>query len=69
MNENNLKETNESSKQSGENENLSEVSNADMVNIYNMPNMTSGSGPSEVNVEEIRRLYGRSVINKGIYKK
>ncbi|MBU3160397.1 hypothetical protein KPL37_11635 [Clostridium frigoris] len=67
MNESNLNETKKSGKQSGENENFSEVSNADMVNIYDMPNMTSG--PSEVNVEEIRRLYGRSVINKGIYRK
>lgn len=67
MSEINLNEAKESSKQLGEDESFSEDSNADMVNTYNMTNMTSGS--SDATLEEIRRLYGRSVINKGIYRK
>ncbi|WP_298846605.1 hypothetical protein [Clostridium sp.] len=64
MSEINLNEEKKSSKQSVENEGFCDTSNVEMANMTNMKSV-----PSDTTLEDIRRLYGRSSINKGIYRK
>lgn len=67
MNKNDLNEIKKSNEQAGDNEVVNEPSNVEVANMYNMPNMISG--PSGDALEEKRKLYGRSSINKGISRK
>lgn len=62
MNKNNLNETDESNKQSGNNKDVSAASNAKVAHMYDMPNMTSG--PSDATLEEKRKLEERSSSSK-----
>jgi len=67
MNKNNLNETKDSNKQSGDNNDVSGASNAKVTHMYNMPNMTSG--PSDVASEKKRKLDELLESSKGNAKK